>query len=267
MQGVWRVFATYVAAVAGIFAASGMAIVTLKSMFPDTPDQALLQSLPALIAGSLASSFALIFTLLAIVQPATPAALRLLPGWESGRALAVMALGMLALGQTLDSLTWLVGFRERGSMVIVRRVLEGAVGPDLFGAVLVFGVIAGTAEELFFRGYMQTRLTEAWGPARAIVVSAACFGVLHLDISGVHMALAFAMGLYLGFVVERTGSVLPAIVCHVVNNVVYTLQTAFGGTLQDRRTNAVVAAACALLFVLCLAWLRRASSPGATTAV
>src|SRR5438876_11835505 len=115
-------------------------------------------------------------------------------------------------------------------MVIVRRVLEGAVGPDLFGAVLVFGVIAGIAEELFFRGYMQTRLTEAWGPARAIVVSAACFGVLHLDISGVHMALAFAMGLYLGFVVERTGSVLPAIVCHVVNNVVYTLQTAFGGS-------------------------------------
>src|SRR5206468_292632 len=170
MQGVWRVFATYVAAVAGIFAASGMAIVTLKSMFPDTPDQALLQSLPALIAGSLASSFALIFTLLAILQPATPAALRLLPGWESRRAL-------------------------------------------------------------------------------------------------VHMALAFAMGLYLGFVVERTGSVLPAIVCHVVNNVVYTLQTAFGGTLQDRRTNAVVAAACALLFVLCLAWLRRASPPGATTAV
>src|SRR5439155_974014 len=157
MQGVWRVFATYVAAVAGIFAASGMAIVTLKSMFPDTPDQALLQSLPALIAGSLASSFALIFTLLAIVQPATPAALRLLPGWESGRALAVMALGMLALGQTLDSLTWLVGFGERGSMVIVRRVLEGAVGPDLFGAVLVFGVIAGTAEELFFRGCAAPR--------------------------------------------------------------------------------------------------------------
>src|SRR5438552_761658 len=205
MQGVWRVFATYVAAVAGIFAASGMAIVTLRSMFPDTPDQALLQSLPALIAGSLASSFALIFTLLAIVQPATPAALRLRPCWARVAAPGVMALGMLALGQTLDSLTWLVGFGERGSMVIVRRVLEGAVGPDLFGAVLVFGVIAGTAEELFFRGYMQTRLTEGWGPARAIVVSAACFGVLYLDISGVHMALAFAVGLYVGFVVEPTG--------------------------------------------------------------
>jgi hypothetical protein len=263
MRGVWRVFATYVAAVAGIFATSFFAIVTLKAIFPDTPDQALLQSLAALIAGSLASSFALIFTLLAIVQPTTPTALRLAPGWETGRALGVMALGMLTLGQALDSLTWLAGFGERGTMVIVRRVLEGAVGPDLFGAVMVFGVIAGTAEELFFRGYMQTRLAEAWGAARAVVVTAACFGVLHIDVSGVHMALAFAMGLYLGFVVERTGSVLPAIVCHVVNNVAYTLQTAFGGTVRDRATNAVIAAACALAFALCLAWLRRAAPPEA----
>src|SRR2546425_3284673 len=163
MQGVWRVFATYIAAVAGIFAASGMAIVTLKSMFPDTPDQALLQSLPALIAGSLASSFALIFTLLAIVQPATPAALRLLPGWESGRALAVMALGMLALGQTLDSLTWLVGLGERGSMVIVRGVPEGAGGPDPVRPGVVFGGVAGPPAGAVLPGPIPARLTDALG--------------------------------------------------------------------------------------------------------
>jgi membrane protease YdiL (CAAX protease family) len=261
MHGVWRVFATYIAAVAGILAASGIAVVTLKSVFPDTPDTALMQSLPALLAGSLASSFALVFTLLAIVQPATPAALRLAPGWETGRALSVMVLGMLALGQALDSLTWLVGLGDRGTMVVVRRVLEGAMGPELFGAVIVFGVVAGATEELFFRGYMQSRLGEAWGPVRAIVVSAACFGVLHVDVSGVHMVLAFAMGLYLGFLVEYTGSVLPAVVCHVINNIAFTLQTALGPTVHDRQTNAVVAAGCVLLLLLCLAWLRRAAPP------
>src|SRR2546423_6955224 len=165
MHGVWRVFATYIAAVAGIFAASGMAIVTLKSIFPDTPDQALLQSLPALIAGSLASSFALLFTLLAIVQPTTPAALRLLPGWESGRALGVMVLGMLALGQMLDSLTWLVGLGERGSMVIVRRVLETAAGGRPFGAPAgLLGIAAGGGGRVFFR-VMQTRAGPAGGAA------------------------------------------------------------------------------------------------------
>jgi len=261
MHGVWRVFATYIAAVAGILAASGIAVVTLKSIFPDTPDTALMQSLPALLAGSLASSFALVFTLLAIVQPATPAALRLAPGWETGRALSVMVLGMLALGQALDSLTWLVGLGDRGTIVVVRRVLEGAMGPELFGAVIVFGVVAGVTEELFFRGYMQTRLGESWGAVRAIVVSAACFGVLHVDVSGVHMVLAFAMGLYLGFLVEYTGSVLPAVVCHVINNIGFTLQTALGPTVHDRQTNAVVAAGCVLLLLLCLAWLRRAAPP------
>src|SRR2546428_12693039 len=148
-----------------------MAIVTLKSMSPATPDQALLQSLPALIAGSLASSFALIFTLLAIVQPATPAALRLLPGWESGRALGVMALGMLALGQTLDSLTWLVGLGERGSMVIVRRGVEGGGGADLLGAAPVFGRVRGTGGGRFFRGAIATPAPLAPGAGRALSVS------------------------------------------------------------------------------------------------
>jgi uncharacterized protein len=264
MRGVWRVFGTYIAAVAGIFAASFVAIVALKSIFPDVPDQALLQSLSALLAGSLATSFALIFTLLAIVQPATPAALRLAPGWETGRALGVMVLGMLALGQAFDSLTWLAGLGQRGSIVLVRRVLEGAVGPDLFAAVICIGVIIPVSEELFFRGYMQTRLAEVWSRTRAVIVTAACFGVLHFDPSGIHIVLAFAMGLYLGFVVEHTGSVLPAIVCHVVNNILSTLQTAFGGTIHDRATNAVVALGCTLLFVLCLAWLRRMAPPRAT---
>jgi membrane protease YdiL (CAAX protease family) len=94
-----------------------------------------------------------------------------------------------------------------------------------------------------------------------VVVTAACFGVLHVDPNGIHMALAFVMGLYLGFVSERSGSTLPAIVCHVVNNVVYTVQTALGGTLEDRGLNAAVAGGCAVLFLGCVAWLRRAAPP------
>jgi membrane protease YdiL (CAAX protease family) len=262
---VWRVLATYVAAVAGILAASVMAIVALKAMFPDESEQTLLQSLTALVMGSLASSTALLVTIVLIVRPTSPAALRLMPGWETGRALALAVLGMLALGQLLDSLVWLTGLGEHGSMVVVRRLIEGASGPELFGAVLVFGVIAGTAEEIFFRGYMQTRLREVWGPPRAIVVTSLGFGILHVDVYGIHMVMAFMMGLYLGYLVEITGSVLPAIVCHMANNAAYTLQTALGGTLTDRRLHAVLGAACLLLLLLCLAWLRRAAAAARPT--
>ena len=172
-----------------------------------------------------------------VVRPLTPARLRLLPGWETGVTLAVMVLGVLALGQALESLTIVIGLGDSPTLVLIRRLLEGTAGPDLFGAVVVLGLIASTAEEIFFRGYMQSRLREHWSPRAAVVTTSAAFGVLHFDPSLVHIVFAFALGLYLGYIVEATGSALPAIACHIVNNVLYTLQTALGITLQGRRAH------------------------------
>ncbi len=255
------VFATYVAAVAGIFAVSGVAIGALVSAYPDVPEQTLLRSLPALLAGSVAASTALLLTIVLVVRPLAPGTLRLRPGWESGRALGMMVIGILGLGQSLDSATTLAGLGDRSAMATIRTVLQQAAGADLFGAVLVIGVLAGTAEEIFFRGYMQTRLRQRWSAPVAIAATSVCFSILHVDPSGIHVALAFALSLYLGFVAELTGSVLPAIVCHVVNNVVYTLQTALGGTVTDTGTNLVLALAGAALFVAVIGWLRTARPP------
>jgi membrane protease YdiL (CAAX protease family) len=79
----------------------------------------------------------------------------------------------------------------------------------------------------------------------------------------VHMVLAFALGLYLGFVAEISGSTLPSIVCHVVNNVVYTLQTALGFAVLSRDANVMALVAGGVAFVACLLWLRRVT-PGPT---
>jgi membrane protease YdiL (CAAX protease family) len=255
------VFATYAAAVAGIFAVSGVAIIALVSAYPDVPEQTLLRSLPALLAGSVAASTALLLTIVLVVRPLEPGALRLRPGWESGRALGMMVIGILALGQSLDSVTTLAGLGDRSAMATIRSVLQQAAGADLFGAVIVIGVLAGTVEEIFFRGYMQTRLRQRWSAPVAIAATSVCFSVLHIDPSGIHVVLAFALSLYLGFVAELTGSVLPAIVCHVVNNIVYTLQTALGGTVSDTRTNVVLAAVGAALFIAVVSWLRTARPP------
>jgi membrane protease YdiL (CAAX protease family) len=257
----WHVFATYLAAVAGIFATTGVAIEVLRSVYPDVPEATLVRTLPGLLAGSLAASAGLLLTLLLVVRPVDPARLRLLPGWETGPTLLVATLGLLALGQALDSLTVLAHVDDRGSLQLIRQLLEGTTGPDLFGAVVVLGVVAGGAEEIFFRGYMQSRLREHWRPAAAILAASASFAALHVDISAVHMVLAFALGLYLGFVAETTGSTLPCIVCHVVNNVVYTLQTALGITIVGRDVNAIAAAVSALVFVGCVLWIRRTTPP------
>jgi membrane protease YdiL (CAAX protease family) len=238
-----------------------VAIIALVSAYPDVPEQTLLRSLPALLAGSVAASTALLLTIVLVVRPLEPGALRLRPGWESGRALGMMVIGILALGQSLDSVTTLAGLGDRSAMATIRSVLQQAAGADLFGAVIVIGVLAGTAEEIFFRGYMQTRLRQRWSAPVAIAATSVCFSVLHIDPSGIHVVLAFALSLYLGFVAELTGSVLPAIVCHVVNNIVYTLQTALGGTVSDTRTNVVLAAVGAALFIAVVSWLRTARPP------
>jgi membrane protease YdiL (CAAX protease family) len=255
----WHVFATYLAAVAGILATTGVAIEALRSMYPDVPETTLVRTLPGLLAGSLAASSGLLLTLLLVVRPLEPARLRLLPGWETGPTLAVMVLGLLALGQALDSLTTVLGLADRGSLVQIRQVLQGTGGPDLFGAVLVLGLAAGASEEIFFRGFMQSRLREHWSSVAAVLATSTAFAALHLDVSAVHMLLALALGVYLGFVVEISGSTLPAIVCHVVNNVVYTLQTALGVTVIGYPANLAAVAIGVALFVGCVWWIRRAA--------
>ena len=257
----WHVFATYLAAVAGIFATTSIAFEILRSVYPEVPTLTLVGTLPGLLAGSLAASSGLLLTLLLVVRPLDPVRFRLMPGGETGSTLAAAVLGLLALGQALDSLTVLLHLDDRGSLQIIRQALEGVIGPDLFGAVLVLGVVAGAAEEIFFRGYMQSRLREHWPPAAAVLATNAAFAALHVDVSKVHMVLALALGLYLGFVAEATGSTLPCIVCHIVNNVIYTLQTALGLNVVGRRANAIAVVACCVVFVACALWVRRTPAP------
>jgi membrane protease YdiL (CAAX protease family) len=257
----WHVFATYLAAVAGIFATSAIAVEALHSIYPDVPTRSLIDTLPGLLALSLAASSSLLLTLLLVVRPLEPARFRLQPGGETGSTLFAAVLGLLALGQALDSLTVLLGLDARGSLQLIKRMIEGVRGPDLFGAVVVLGVVAGASEEIFFRGYMQARLREHWPPAAAVIATSVAFGALHLDSSAVHTVLALALGLYLGFVAEATGSTLPCVVCHIVNNVVYTLQTAFAVNVVGRRANVIAVAAGCAVFAACALWVARTPAP------
>jgi membrane protease YdiL (CAAX protease family) len=261
----WHVFATYGAAVAGIVATTILAIELLRSAYPDVSDAVLVRSLPGLLVGALAASSGLLLTLLVLVRPLDAVRLRLRPGWETGPTLAVMVLGLLALSQALDSVTRLTGVAEHGSLGLLRQALERAGGTDLFAAVLVLGFVAGGAEEIFFRGYMQWRLREHWSARAAVQATSVCFALLHGDVAAAPAVAALALGLYLGVVAEVSGSTLPAIVCHVVNNVVYKLQTALGLDLVGRDGNLAVTAIAAAVVVACVLWVRRAA-PGPTEA-
>jgi membrane protease YdiL (CAAX protease family) len=251
---IWPVFVTYAGAFIAILAFSILAAAAARALFPDLSDQALREGLTGLLAGGIASSTALLSIVLLANRGVPLAELRLLPGRESGRALLVMVVGMLALGQLLDSLTMLAGLGQQGAMALIRRALAEATGPSLFAAVVVIGVLAGSAEEIFFRGYMQTRLGARLPAPAAIAITSACFAVLHVE--WLHAVLAFVLGLYLGWITELSGSALPAVVCHVVNNALFTMLTAVLGTAEAFGLNVGLAAASALALAGCVLWLR-----------
>jgi membrane protease YdiL (CAAX protease family) len=253
------ILAAYLLAFVNIVVLSVMALLLVREMYPDVSEAELARGLPALLAGALASATALLLTIVLVTRPLDAAGLRLLPGRETGTALGLMILGTLALGQALDSALAVLGLANRGTMALIRSALEGAAGAELFLAVLVIGVIAGAAEEVFFRGYLQTSLREHLSPAGAVVAAALGFALFHPD--PVHGPVALALGLWLGGITERAGSALPAVACHVVNNSLFTLLTVFGVTVDGAGPNAALGVASLLVFAGCVVLVAREVRP------
>jgi membrane protease YdiL (CAAX protease family) len=169
--------------------------------------------------------------------------------------LAAAAGAMLLLSHGLDSLAQMLQLYGRGTQGLLVQAFREATPIQLVVAVLAIAVAAGTAEEILFRGYLQTRLSRRWGPRPAVIVTSLLFGVAHFD--PVQGSGAVFLGLYLGAITEWTGSIRLAIFCHIVNNLFATLAP----TLLDIPSGPEVQAGSVVVAVLGLAaalpWLRR----------
>ena len=81
---------------------------------------------------------------------------------------------------------------------------------------LAIGLLAPLAEEIVFRGAILRSLLEKMSPWTAIALSALLFAVFHLNPA--QMPHAFLVGLLLGWMYWRTGSILPGMAYHWANN-------------------------------------------------
>ncbi|NNE00272.1 MAG: CPBP family intramembrane metalloprotease [Pirellulaceae bacterium] len=82
--------------------------------------------------------------------------------------------------------------------------------------ILLMAVVPAICEELAFRGFIFGGLLRRNGRFRAVLVTAVMFGISH-GIVQQSIAATF-MGLLLGWIALRTGSVLPGILIHFTNN-------------------------------------------------
>jgi sodium transport system permease protein len=92
-----------------------------------------------------------------------------------------------------------------------------ALGP----ALLLVALLPAVAEEVTFRGVVLGGLRKSGSRSVAVVGSAVVFGLFHIN--PYHVVVATALGLLLGFVALESGSIVPGMLIHLVNNGIQVL--------------------------------------------
>ena len=88
------------------------------------------------------------------------------------------------------------------------------------------GILVPIAEELLYRGVVYLRLREYVGVTKAIVISAAVFGLFHFNL--LQSTYAFLIGILLAMAVEKFGSIMTSIVMHMAVNQLSVILTVTG---------------------------------------
>jgi membrane protease YdiL (CAAX protease family) len=108
----------------------------------------------------------------------------------------------------------------------LRQYLTADNPVDWLIVFVVGALVPSFCEEITFRGLIQTGLRRSYGARHAVVWTGFLFALLHLNPWN-FLGLWF-FGVFLGYLTERTGSIRPAIILHLLNNtfalVVFSVQ-------------------------------------------
>ena len=184
-------------------------------------------------------------------------------GWLSLPGAVLLGAGLFLLGAM--AIRWLVGDTPSAAAdALAGRLSSLLTDTPWWLVVLVLAVIPAVCEELVFRGWMLSAL-QGQQPSTgrqfaAVVLQAALFAVVHLLPE--RLPTTFAMGLVLGWMAIRTGSLLPGILCHAVHNAVPVGVSLLAGTsLETLEISPAALAGAGLLVAVVGAALVTFSSP------
>lgn len=141
--------------------------------------------------------------------------------WLAALLLGV-SLGILVAELTVLLMQWNVtSLGKEFEDLIQKKAAElNALPLPLILAALA--VLPALAEELFFRGYLFRALSDRWGGGATVVATAVAFALFHsFGLTGVtveRLLPSLLMGLALGVLALRSGSVWPGVVLHALNN-------------------------------------------------
>lgn len=139
---------------------------------------------------------------------------------------------------------------EQSTLDRMEKLLQGLESVPLVWIILALGIIPAVAEEWFFRGFILSWLRARSKPVTAVIGSALLFGVFHVVSPAMATPERFLptalLGICLGWVCYKTGSLFPGIILHATHNSLLLLMvtnresmTWFWGDMKSETTPSV----------------------------
>jgi membrane protease YdiL (CAAX protease family) len=178
-------------------------------------------------------------------------------------ALAGAVLGILGLNHLL---TLYGSWQDRVFPMpeALRQLWEALLEPrgvlDYAVLLLLLGPLPAFCEEVLFRGFLQAGFVHAFeSPVKGIAVTAVVFAVFHFD--PWRFVGVLALGLFLGILAYRTGSLLPSMLAHALNNVVAIVLANAGDPAVGALRGSIASVAVSVILLLLAALLLRRATP------
>lgn len=143
--------------------------------------------------------------------------------WVSWKAVLLGWVCVVALGVAYDGLSRLLGRSDVPEFMINAYRTAG------FAPLLWLAIVLGAplAEEIFFRGFLFKGFESSpLGGIGAVLLTALSWAIIHLQYDPYDIGAIFLLGILLGVFRWKTGSILPALLMHVLQNLVATIQVA-----------------------------------------
>lgn len=118
----------------------------------------------------------------------------------------------VALGQLIQHF-YPLSEQAQAAFVPFEQIINSA---PLWQVIILMAVVPAFCEEIAFRGFIFSGLLQNKGRLRAVLLTSIVFGLSHGVLQQTLAATIF--GVLLGWITLRTGSILPALLVHAINN-------------------------------------------------
>tara|TARA_B100001750_G_scaffold52547_1_gene39918 strand:- start:30 stop:668 length:639 start_codon:yes stop_codon:yes gene_type:complete len=145
-------------------------------------------------------------------------------------SVVLISLGLIPLVDEMDRiLSYAFGHEqvlaELSDILIIDSTLIGLL------LTLTVVVLAPLGEEILFRGFLQKLLEESWQDVtRAVLITSLFFAFIHMN--PVWVIQIYFLGVMLGYLAWKTGSILTSLILHSLNNGTALFLTNYSDTIE-----------------------------------